>query len=391
MIDLNNFSESQQEAITTNDKHLRIIACAGSGKTTTVAGKVAYLLDPMNGFDIKPENIIAFTYTEKAAGELKNKILNNVGQYRGMANMYIGTIHGWCLKSLQENEYKYQSFSVLDDIKLKLFVDKHYDVIGMKEVTKLSNPSVSLRRFIDTSLFVRIMDIVRESEIRNGVEFPRNILTAKNKYQDTLISKRYFDFSMIMEKALECLKDDTNLAKSIKANLKYLIVDEYQDVNPLQEKLINRLKEISGCKLIVVGDDDQNIYQWRGSNNKYIIDFENKFDKDEVKTIPLSVNYRSSEGITKLSETLISNNQKRIQDKKMESHNSQFFKRGTDILYNRYQDIEEENEAIANYIDDILGVKFKENNEDERGIAFSDVAILLRTWNKASSIVKALE
>lgn len=391
MIDLKNFSESQQEAIVTNDKHLRIIACAGSGKTTTVAGKVAYLLSPSNGFDITPENIIAFTYTEKAAGELKNKILNNVGQYRGMANMYIGTIHGWCLKSLQENEYKYQSFSVLDDIKLKLFVDKHYDTIGMKEVTKLSNSSVSLRRFIDTSLFVKIMDIVRESEIRNGVEFPDNILTAKKKYQNTLISKRYFDFSMIMEKTLECLKDDTNLAKSIKANLRYLVVDEYQDVNPLQEKLINRLQEISGCKLIVVGDDDQNIYQWRGSNNKYIIDFEKKFNKNEVKTIPLSVNYRSSEGIIKLSETLISNNQKRIQDKKMESHNSQLFKRGNDILYNRYSDIEEENEAIASYIDDILGVKFNENKEEERGIAFSDVAILLRTWNKANSIVEALE
>lgn len=391
MIDLNNFSESQQEAITINDKHLRIIACAGSGKTTTVAGKVAYLLDPLNEFGIKPENIIAFTYTEKAAGELKNKILNNVGQYRGMANMYIGTIHGWCLKSLQENEYKYQSFSVLDDIKLKLFVDKHYDIIGMKEVTKLSNPSVSLRRFIDTSLFVRIMDIVRESEIRSGVEFPANILSAKKKYQDTLASKRYFDFSMIMKKALESLEDGTNLTESIKSNLKYLIVDEYQDVNPLQEKLINRLQEISGCRLIVVGDDDQNIYQWRGSNNKYIIDFENKFNKEEVKTIPLSVNYRSSEGITKLSETLISNNQKRIQEKRMESHNSQIFNRGTDILYNRYQDIEEENEAIANYIDDIIGVKFKENDDEERGIAFSDIAILLRTWNKASSIVEALE
>jgi DNA helicase-2/ATP-dependent DNA helicase PcrA len=391
MVNKESFSDNQWEAVTTNDKHLRIIACAGSGKTTTVAGKVAYLLDPLNDFDIKPENIIAFTYTEKAAGELKNKILNNIGQFRGMANMYIGTIHGWCLKSLQENEYKYQSFSVLDDIKLKLFVDKHYDAIGMKEVTKLSNPSVSLRRFIDTSLFVRIMDIVRESEIRNGFEFPNNILTAKKKYQDTLISKRYFDFSMIMEKALECLKDDTNLAKSIKENLKYLIVDEYQDVNPLQEKLINRLQEISGCKLIVVGDDDQNIYQWRGSNNKYIIDFENKFDKGEVKTIPLSINFRSSEGVTKLAETLISNNQKRIHDKKMESFNSQIFNRGADILYNRYQDIEEENEAIASYIDDIIGLKFTENDNVERGIAFSDIAILLRTWNKASSVVEALE
>lgn len=391
MIDLDHFSESQKEAITINDKHLRIIACAGSGKTTTVAGKVAYLLEPENEFGIKPENIIAFTYTEKAAGELKNKILNNVGQYRGMANMYIGTIHGWCLKSLQENEYNYQSFSVLDDIKLKLFIDKHYDTIGMKDVTKLSNPSVCLRRFIDTSLFVRIMDIVRESEIRNGIEFPSNILTAKKKYQETLIAKRYFDFSMIMEKALESLKEGTNLSKYIKENLKYLIVDEYQDVNPLQEKLINRLQEISNCKLIVVGDDDQNIYQWRGSNNKYIINFEQKFSNNEVKTIPLSVNYRSSEGVTKLAETLILNNSKRILDKRMESHNSQSFQRGEDILYNRYQETDEENEAIAQYIDDILGVKFKEKDEDARGITFSDVAILLRTWNKANSIVEALE
>ncbi len=391
MIDLDSFSKSQQEAIITQDKHLRIIACAGSGKTTTVAGKVAYLLDSDIEFSIKPENIIAFTYTEKAAGELKNKILNNVGQYRGMANMYIGTIHGWCLKSLQENEYKYQSFSVLDDIKLKLFVDKYYDIIGMKEVTKLSNPSVCLRRFIDTSLFVHIMDIVRESEVRNGVHFPNNILKAKKQYKQALISKRYFDFSMIMEKALECLENDTNLTRSIKDNLKYLIVDEYQDVNPLQEKLINRLQKISNCKLVVVGDDDQNIYQWRGSNNKYIINFEDKFDKGDVKTIPLSVNYRSSEGVTKLSETLISNNQKRIPEKKMESFKTQIFERGNDILYNRYNDVDAENEAIAQYIDDIIGVKFKENGEDPRGIAFSDIAILLRTWNKASSIVKALE
>lgn len=392
MIKKDSFSESQWEAITTNDKHLRIIACAGSGKTTTVAGKVAYLLDPENGFNVKPENIIAFTYTEKAAGELKNKILNNVGQFRGMANMYIGTIHGWCLKSLQENEYKYQSFSVLNDITLKLFIDKHYDHIGMKEVTKISNPGVSLRRFIDTSLFVRIMDIVRESEKKEGVHFPSNILNAKKQYQETLISKRYFDFSMIMEKALECLEDDTNLTKSIKENLKYLIVDEYQDVNPLQEKLINRLQEISGCRLIVVGDDDQNIFQWRGSNNKYIINFNDKFEDDEVKTIPLSLNYRSSEGITKLSETLISNNVKRIPDKKMESFKSQVFKKGTDILYNRYGDVESENEAIAEYIDDILGVEFKDNGDKEpRGLAFSDIAILLRTWSKAETIVKALE
>lgn len=335
MRDLSFFSKNQQDAIKTNDKHLRIIACAGSGKTTTVAGKVAYLLDPNNGFNIKPQNIIAFTYTEKAAAELKNKILNEVDNYRGMADMYIGTIHGWCLKSLQENEYKYQSYSVLDDIKLKLFVDKNYDNIGMKEIYKLSNPSIPLRRFIDTSLFVRIMDILRESDITPGETIPANFVLAKKKYQDLLMSKRYFDFSMIMEKAMDCLAQGTNLTRKIQDNIKYLIVDEYQDVNPLQEKLINRLQEISQCKLVVVGDDDQNIYQWRGSNNKYIIEFENKFQSSEVKTIPLSINYRSSEGITRLAETFISNNTKRIPDKEMLSAKNQVFIKGQDILYNR--------------------------------------------------------
>lgn len=390
MRDLSFFSENQQDAIKTNDKHLRIIACAGSGKTTTVAGKVAYLLDPNNGFNIKPQNIIAFTYTEKAAAELKNKVLNEVDNYRGMADMYIGTIHGWCLKSLQENEYKYQSYSVLDDIKLKLFVDKNYDNIGMKDIYKLSNPSIPLRRFIDTSLFVRIMDILRESDIAPGETIPANFVLAKKKYQDLLMSKRYFDFSMIMEKAMDCLAQGTNLTRKIQDNIKYLIVDEYQDVNPLQEKLINRLQEISQCKLIVVGDDDQNIYQWRGSNNKYIIEFENKFKPKEVKTIPLSINYRSSEGITRLAETFISNNTKRIPDKEMLSAKNQIFIKGQDILYNRYNSVDDENEAIANYIDSILGVVFNENGDDPRGISFSDISILLRTWNKAESIVEAL-
>jgi DNA helicase II / ATP-dependent DNA helicase PcrA len=390
MIDLSKYSPSQQDAITTNDKHLRIVACAGSGKTTTVAGKVAYLLDSKNNIGITPENIIAFTYTEKAAAELKNKILNNVGAFRGMANMYIGTIHGWCLKALQENEYKYQSYSVLDEIKLKLFVDKNYNTIGMKDITKLSNPSAPLRRFIDTSLFVRIMDIIRESDMAPGKTYPENILSAKKKYEQVLTNKKYFDFSMIMEKADQSLQPGTNLYKKIEQNLKFLIVDEYQDVNPIQEALIQKLQKISGCKLIVVGDDDQNIYQWRGSNNKYIIDFDKQFDPIEVKSIPLSINHRSSEGITKLAETLISNNTKRIPNKAMNSANKQSFKKGQDILCNHYDSVDTENEAIAKYIDDVLGVPFTDDSVT-RGIAFSDVCILLRTWNKAETVVQALE
>ena len=111
------YTTEQKKAIETNDKNLRIIACAGSGKTTTVAAKIAYLLDKKNKLGVSPENIIAFTYTEKAAAELKDKVLSKVIPQSGMADMYIGTIHGWCLSVLQNTEYKYQKYSVLDEIK----------------------------------------------------------------------------------------------------------------------------------------------------------------------------------------------------------------------------------------------------------------------------------
>lgn len=383
------YSSNQKLAIETNDKNLRIIACAGSGKTSTVAAKVAHLLSADNGFNLEPKNIIAFTFTEKAAAELKYKVLEGVeSEIKGMADMYIGTIHGWCLRALQENEFDYHKFSVLDEIKQKLFIDKYYDTNGMKDVTKLSNPNEPLRRFLDTSLFTRILDIIRESDLNS--ELPKNIETAKIKYEQTLKKHNHFDFTMIIDEAINCLKKSSNLAKNIKGNLKYLIVDEYQDINPLQQKLILELQEKSNCKLIVVGDDDQNIYQWRGSNNDYIINFDKRYTSDSFKSIELTTNYRCSNGITTLAETLIRNNSVRL-DKGMSSSNNQVYNKDTDIILNEYDNILEENEAITQYIESIIGVSFKDKMEDlqPRGIAYSDIVILLRTWNKAEAIVES--
>jgi DNA helicase-2/ATP-dependent DNA helicase PcrA len=382
-------TDKQIEAIQSNDTNLRIIACAGSGKTTTIAHKIAFLLNAENNLDVEPENIIAFTYTEKAAAELKNKVLEEVGPQKGLADMYIGTIHGWCLKALQENEYKYQKYSVLDEIKLQLFVDKNYDKIGMKDICKLSSPNEVMRRFVDTKRFVRIMEVIRESNLTTTI-LPENISRAKEKYDKALKDKNYFDFSMIVDKALEQLEsNDSNLQKHIKAKLRYLIVDEYQDVNPKQERLIESLYKISNAKLTVVGDDDQNIYQWRGSNNKFIIEFDKKYQP--CKNVEIVKNFRSSIGITDLSKTFINNNQDRI-NKTIISAESQDFIKGQDILYNEYDNIEEENIAICKFIEKLHGVEFKENkNSQGRGLAYSDFCILLRTWNKAESIVEELE
>lgn len=383
------YSKNQKRAIETCNKNIRIIACAGSGKTSTMAAKVAFLLDPKNELGISPQNIIAFTYTNRAAAELQNKILTDVGELRGTADMFIGTIHSWCLSALKDNVFEYQNFEVLDEIRLKLYVDKYYNSIGMTQVARIGHPDTILRRYVDSGIFTRMMDILRESELSRPL--PANVERAKSMYEKALLDRHHFDFSMCMDKALECLDHNPNLRDRIRDNLKYLIVDEYQDINPIQDRIIRRLQEISSCYLIVVGDDDQNIYQWRGSNNEYIINFDKRFQENQVESIPLDMNYRSSDGITKLSEKFISSNKNRIQAKQMFSNNTQTFERGKDILFNAYDDVEEEDSAIAAYIQSIQGTAFSDFDEPTRGIAYSDICILLRTWQRAESIASAFD
>lgn len=384
------FTDRQQEAVKCNDQNLRIIACAGSGKTSTIAGKVSHLLDPLNGPGIEPKNIIAFTYTDKAAAELKHKILRLIKEneplntIRGLADMYVGTIHGWCLKALQENEYLYQKFSVLNDIKLRLFVDKNYKKIGMTDITKISDPNVPMKIFVDTGRFIQLMNIIRESDLTGPL--PSHISAAKEKYESFLKNNCYFDFTMIMTETIAKLDQQKDLYNKIKKDLKYLIVDEYQDINPIQELLIEKLYNVAHPILTVVGDDDQNIYQWRGSNNQFIKQFTSKYAP--AREIKLELNFRSSKGITSLAETVISKNDRL--EKVMRSAEKQLFLKNEDILFNEFPGLEEENDFIAETINNLYGAAFRDG-EIERGLDYSDFAILLRTWSKTESIGQKLQ
>jgi len=138
------YTESQQKAIDTIDKNLQIIACAGSGKTQVISMRVVNILKS----GVSPSKIIAFTYTEKAAAELNVRISKQVkaemGEVQGISEMYVGTIHSWCLRVLQDLIYKYQKFSILDSVKLKLFVDRYFNSIGMKDM--------NMARFKDTEV-----------------------------------------------------------------------------------------------------------------------------------------------------------------------------------------------------------------------------------------------
>lgn len=374
------YTTEQQNAINTLDKNLQIIACAGSGKTQVVSQRIVNILKTKT--NISPKNIIAFTYTEKAAGELKTRILKlcreQIGNIRGLAEMYVGTIHAWCLQAVQDNAYEFQKFSVLDEIKLKLFVDKYYNSIGMAEV--------GMDRYRDTSRFITIMTILRESDIADGQSLPDEWKIALEKYELKLKSHSYFDFTMIMTEAINNLKNNQTFRRKIFNSLKFLVVDEYQDVNPIQEELINNLGK-SKANICVVGDDDQTIYQWRGGDVRYIQNFQKRYKN--VKYIKLEDNFRSSKGIIDSALKCITNNTQRL-SKIMNSTGHQKYE-VDDIIYNQFDNLGEETDFIGKTIDQIRGLQFQDKIDSKpRGLDYSDVAILLRTWRKAIPIMESL-
>lgn len=375
---MSDYTKEQTEAINTIEKNLQIIACAGSGKTQVISERIINILKK----GTPPSKIIAFTYTEKAAGELKARVLKlcreQFPELKGLAEMYIGTIHAWCLNTLRNHKYEYQKFSVLDEIKLKLFVDRKFKDIGMK--------LLNMERFKNTGHFIQLMGILREAEFIDVDKVPKKLFDALTEYESILRKNCYLDFTMIMSEMYKYLDSDVSFQNKIKNNLGYLVVDEYQDVNPIQEKIVRKLYEL-GANVCVVGDDDQTIFQWRGSHIEYIQKFSDRYKN--VKEIILKDNFRSSNSIVDVALKCITNNKKRIL-KKMESKGHQVYERG-DIIYNQFNSVNEENESVINTIQNLRGVKFCDKQGLERGLDYSDFVILIRKWKKADAIIGDLE
>ncbi len=389
------YTPSQLEATQTLDENLQIVACAGSGKTQVVAQRIVNILKRSGPNAVDPKSIVAFTFTEKAAAELKSRVLSlcrqELGNINGLAEMYVGTIHSWCFSVLQEYKFGYQKYSVLDEIKLKLFVDRQYKKCGMTELLKLgSDVEAPLKRYVHTGLYLGILATIRESQLVVGSEHSEKLTKALSMYENTLRESGYLDFTMLMTDAVAEIKSGKEVYSHLKSTLKYLVVDEYQDVNPIQEALIRELSDM-GCNLCVVGDDDQNIFQWRGSDIDYILNFQQRYGN--VKRITLEDNFRSTDGIIGLSTDVIARNTNRLA-KQMRvpdggAHDGQVYERN-DILLNEYDTEEEEMTFIVETIKKLHGQPFKDKN-GYRKIEYSDFAILLRKWYKAEVVTEKLK
>src|SRR6266478_466651 len=298
-------TEGQKSAIFTTGGNLQIIACAGSGKTQVVSARVVEILKRGQSDGIRPENIVAFTFTDKAAAELKDSIATVVrtecGELPGMAEMYVGTIHGFCLELLQKYLFEYLKYGVLTDVQTKLLIGRNSTKSGLKGVEIISGPSSGqklTRNQRDVSVYLEALNVIREDNV-NQAALPTSLKRSLDQYSDLLDQHRYLDYSRIMVDAVAALYDDsdmrnTRLQEMIGDRIKYLFVDEYQDVNPLQESLVRRLNDL-GANICVVGDDDQTIYQWRGSEISNIVTFRDRYD--DVRQVTLADNFRSSRGV----------------------------------------------------------------------------------------------
>jgi len=370
---MDGLTADQRRAVETIDDNLEIIACAGAGKTGVVTRRIVMILKSRP--EIRPENIVAFTFTEKAAVELKNRIYKyahqELGNVQGLAHMYVGTIHGFCLKILQEYVQQFQKFSVLDEITTSIFIGRNNDECGMTDLGLLGY------KMYDVEFFIKVMNLINENSFDDRV-WPPKISSCMSKYQETFYKNKYFDFSLILKEMINQLETNEELRNIIKNKIKYLTVDEYQDINPIQERLIRLLFEL-GCNLCVVGDDDQTIYQFRGSDVSNILHFEENYGIKPENKVILDKNFRCTSAVIDVAQTIIRLNSNRL-DKEMQSASSWKHDDGS-VTYSEFGNTSEEYGFIAEQIESLHSV----------GIKYSDMAVLLRKSKSGAELSHILD
>ena len=379
------FTKQQQAAIAHPHGNLQILACAGSGKTEAVARRIAKLIADKK---CAPRNIVAFTYTEKAAGELKDRIHTRCteasGPVIGMAEMYVGTIHGFCLDLLRREVPEFLKYGVLDEVQQQLFIDRNSKQSGLTVSTDLAG--ALLRRYVDTNRYGTALGILRETETDPQQLAHVSVAQNLSVYEKLLRDRRYLDYSSIMAEAVRAIAEDGDFQKKLGERIKFVIVDEYQDLNPIQEKIVRQLHDL-GASICVVGDDDQTIYQWRGSDVSNILTFDKRYPK--VTKIPLEENFRSSVGVVNTARDFIAQNVQRL-PKQMKAAGTQQFDEG-DLTALVFDDPSKEANYIVRTVKSLIGVTFEEEGE-KRGLSYSDFAVLLRSVSKnGGPITEALQ
>ena len=356
MSDLELLNREQQEAVLHVDGPLLILAGAGSGKTRVLSYRIAHLIDECG---VNPWNILAITFTNKAAGEMRERVDKIVGY--GSESIWVSTFHSTCVRILRRyiDRLGYDTNFTI------------YDTEDQKTVMK----SVCQKLQLDSKLYKERMLLNVISHAKDEYISPNEfLLEAKGDFRQEKIAQAYveyqkelkknnaLDFDDLLVKTVELFQSCPDVLEYYQNRFRYIMVDEYQDTNTVQFKFISTLAR-QYRNLCVVGDDDQSIYKFRGANIRNILDFEKVFP--DAKVVKLEQNYRSTQNILNAANGVIANNRGR-KEKALWTENEQ----GEPILFQQFQNGYEE----AEYVSGEISKKVRKGEAE-----YHDFAVLYRT------------
>ena len=329
-------NEKQKEAALTIDGPLLILAGAGSGKTRVLTNRAAYLISDCN---VQPWNILAITFTNKAAGEMRERIDRIVGEYA--ESIWVATFHATCARILRR---------YID----KLGYDTNFTIYDTDDTLTVMK-DVCKRLEIDTKQYPHRALLSGISRAKNEMLGPKEYLDEEPwdygrkqlckvyaEYEKTLQKNNALDFDDLLLKTVELFKTQPAVLESYQDKFLYIMVDEYQDTNTVQFELI-RLLAARHRNICVVGDDDQSIYKFRGANIRNILDFEKVYP--DAKVVKLEQNYRSTQTILDAANSVIKQNASR-KDKALWTDKGA----GNKVHFHQFDNAYEEAEFIANDI-----------------------------------------
>ena len=354
--DLKILNEEQLVALKATEGAVLVTAGAGSGKTRLLTHRIVFLMENLS---VLPEEILAITFTNKAANEMKERIckMTQLG-----TRVWISTFHSMCVRMLRQHIEKLDSrlnknFSIYADaesdkvlknvcIKNGVTEDKIIKMIR-SHISNMKNNNYSYENY-----YLMLKDQTANAEL---------IIRIIREYQEELLENNALDFDDLLVKTYQLLHKNTDVLRYYTERFKYVLVDEFQDTNLIQYQLI-KLLTLKHKNVFVVGDEDQCIYTWRGANFKNIFDF--KKDFENVSVFKLVRNYRSTKQILGVANKLIKNNRQRI-DKTLLSEKSE----GEPVEYKELYDEQEEADFVSYTIHNLV---------KNKGYKYSDFAILLR-------------
>ena len=392
---MHSLTTSQRKAIEHEGGNLLILACAGSGKTETLARRVANMI--LNGAN--RSSIIAFTFTEHAAEGLKHRIRASLEdilpEEPSLGDMYVGTIHSFCLRVLRERDPQYRLFEVMDETRQAAliaanfvgFEDSGIGLDRLRSRTRSKTYGETLRTFINT------LNVIHQQKIEVDNIDDTTLVEAVRSYQKIAYESPnyFFDFNKIIDELIEFLVSKPTALAELRQDLTHVFVDEYQDVDDRQEKLIHLLTK-GGTRplLTVVGDDDQALYGFRGASVQNILTFQERYP--DVTQITLNDNFRSTHAIVSVSDEAVRVIPNRIvklpvaRKVTIDGLIEENMAEKGDIHVRRFASEEEEANWTADRIEELRGVAFRDIDGTTRGLDYGDIAILLRSVRNSGAM-----